>query len=158
VERAARELFTKIREVYAEINASGNASIQFALDTERAFGRDRDPHGCHLRDRVSLVATLDLHSEAHLVVREFDRKKPMIGEYSAYPNGPNVVGESRFLPDMNRAREVGWCEEGEPSKFLSSAELAEAIAGRFIDLNARAERGEFQHPVDPQSQRRAKRR
>jgi hypothetical protein len=159
VERAAGELFTKVTEVCTEINANGSASIQFALDTERAFGRDRDPHGCHLRDRVSLIATLDLHSEADLIVREFDKKQPMIGENLAYLNGrPNLVGDSRFLPDINRAREVGWCEYGEPSKFLASAELADVIVRLFIDINARAERGEFQRPIAPQSQLRAKRR
>jgi len=159
VERAARELFTKIREVCTEINASGNTSIQFALDTERAFGLDRNPHLCHLRSRVSLVVALDLHSDTDLVVREFNKKQPMLGENLAYLNGtPKPVGQHKFLPDMNHAREVGWCGGGEPSKFLSTAELADRIVGLFIDLNARADRGEFQSSGAPPSQRRAKRR
>jgi hypothetical protein len=77
-----------------------------------------------------------------LVVREYDNRLPIGGENLCYLNGkPQMLIESRFLPDMNRAREYGWCEEGQPSKFLSSAALADVIVNRFIDLVARSERG-----------------
>jgi len=125
------ELFDKIKELCAEIDASGSASIQVASDT----------HQCHLRNRVSLAVTLESYSVSKLVVREFDKKLPMPGENPVYLNGrPRVFRESSFLPDMNRAREYGWSEEGQPSKFLSSAALADKIVSLFIDLAARAER------------------
>jgi hypothetical protein len=131
VDSVTLELFTAIKDLCAEIAASGDASIQVASET----------HQCHLRNRVSLVVTLD---ESTLVVREFDKKLQMGGETLAYLNGqPQVVRESRFLPDMNRAREYGWSEEGQPSRFLSSAALADTIVSLFIDLAARSERGEF---------------
>jgi hypothetical protein len=69
-----------------------------------------------------------------------------------------MVRETRFLPDMNRAREYGWTEEGNPSSFLSTEALAESIVGRFIDLSERAERGEFIRPETPSSPRRGRRR
>jgi hypothetical protein len=129
------ELFTEIKELSAEIDASGSASIQFASDT----------HQCHLRNRqVSLVVTLDSYSESKLLVREFDNRLAMRGENLAYLNGqPQVLRETTFLPDMNRAREYGWSEEEHPSKFLPSAALADTIVSQFIDLAARAERGDL---------------
>lgn len=125
------ELFTKIKEFCAEIDGSGTASIQVASD----------PHQCHLRNRVSLVVTLHAYSESELVVREFDKRLAMRGENLVYLNGqPQVLRETTFLPDMNHAREYGWSEKGQPSKFLSSAALADTIVSLFIELLARAER------------------
>jgi hypothetical protein len=154
VERTAAELFTKIKELCAEIDASGSASIEFASDPVKVFGIERNTHECHLRGRVSLVVTLELHPETILVVREFDRKLPMRGEHVAYLNGqPQLVGESRFLPDMNRAREHGWTEDGSASSFLSSESLADNIVKRFVDLSAKADRGELRRSA-PRAKRR----
>jgi hypothetical protein len=145
----ALNLFTKITGICAEIHASGSAPIQAASDIRR----------CHLRNRVSLVVTLDLSSEADLVVREFDKKCPMGGENLVYLNGqPQMLREIRFLPDMTRAREYGWSEEGQPSKFLSSAALADRIVGLFIDLAARDDRGEFEGAASFSNLRRGRRR
>ncbi len=126
------DLFSKITEISAEIEAGGNASIRVASD-----GRQ-----CHLRNRISLVATLETYAESELVIRGFDKKLPMPGEQQlAYRKKPQMVSESKFLPDLTRAREHGWGEDGPPSRFLSSAALAEKIVIRFVDLDARAERG-----------------
>lgn len=54
---------------------------------------------------------------------------------------PRVVRETAFLPDMNRAGEIGWSGEPKESKFLSSTALAEEIATMFVDIVAKAERG-----------------
>jgi len=134
VASATLELFTQIKELCAEIQASGSASIQVASDVRQ----------CHLRDRVSLFVILESDSDANpqLVVREFDKRLAMHGENLAYPNrGPQLLRESKFLPDMNRAREYGWSEEGQPSKFLSTAVLADTIVSAFINLVASVERG-----------------
>jgi hypothetical protein len=158
VEQATLELFDKIREICAEINASGDASIQVASDTIPVFGLGRKVHECHLRDRVSLSVTLELHPETNLVVREFDKKLPIRGEHLAYLNGqPQVVSESRFLQDLSCAREHGWTDKGNPSSFLSSGALADDVVKRFVDLSAKAERGEFKRSAIPQGPTRAKR-
>jgi hypothetical protein len=55
----------------------------------------------------------------------------MRGENLGYLNGqPQVLCETTFLPDMNRAREYGWSEEEHPSKFLPSAALADTIVSQ----------------------------
>jgi hypothetical protein len=138
VRQKALELFNAIERLCAEINASKNATIQVA----------KDPPKCHLRnDRVSLFVSLAdsySYSESGLVVRQFNNKCAFSGERLFYPDGkPKKLSENRFLPEMNRARECGWVEDGEPSKFLSSETLADNIVGQFIDLAARADRGEF---------------
>jgi hypothetical protein len=103
------ELFTEIKELSAEIDASGSASIQFASDT----------HQCHLRNRqVSLVVTLDSYSESKLLVREFDNRLAMRGENLAYLNGqPQVLRETTFLPDMNRGNTAGVRKNIRPSSY-----------------------------------------
>jgi hypothetical protein len=129
------ELFAKVEATCTEIDGSGGASIQFASDS----------HQCHLRNRASLLATLSASPESKLVVREFDKRLRMGRENVLfYPDGePKMLSETTFLPDMNRGREHGWCDEQQQSRFLSSDVLAEKIVSRFIDLNARSERGEF---------------
>jgi hypothetical protein len=132
VETMTLHLFTRINELCAEIEASGTSSIEVASDA----------HGCHLRNRTSLAVTLDLHLDPHLIVCEYDKKVAMRGENAFYLNGrPEVLRESKFLPDMNRAREHGWSQEGPSPNFLSSADLADRIVSLFIDLCASVERG-----------------
>ena len=93
---------------------------------------------------MSPVVTLDSYSESKLLVRELDNRLAIRGENLAYLNGqPQVLRETTFLPDMNRAQEYGWSEEEHPSKFLPSAALADTIVSQFIDLAAIAERGDL---------------
>lgn len=130
-EQATMELFVAIKKLCAEIDASGSAAIRFAGD-----GRQ-----CHLRNRVSLCVTLDSYAEPILEVREFDRRLSMPGEMLAYIGGeqPEQLRQINFVPNMNRAREYGWSEEGQ-SEFLSCAALADKIVVMFIELAARMER------------------
>jgi len=131
---AALELFIKIKEISAEIHASGHASIEFASDARR----------CHLRNKVSLQLTYDARAEPKLVVHGFSKRLGMGTEHLIYLDGePRMLREATFLPDLTRAREQGWSEERQQSKFLSTEALADKIVSCFIDLDARAERGEF---------------
>jgi hypothetical protein len=132
VQRAAAELFAKVGEICAEIAASGSVPIEVASS----------PQGCHLRNRVSLFVMLASSSEPRLIVREFDKIHRMREQMLWYPEGePQLVCETYFLPDINRAREHGWSDEGQSSRFLSCAALADTIVSKFIDLDARSQRG-----------------
>ena len=44
---------------------------------------------------------------------------------------------------MNRARELGWSKEGRNNEFLSTDALANKLLIQFIDLAAKADRGEL---------------
>lgn len=139
VEQNLLELFRTIERLCTEINASGNASMQFAADSRQI----------HLRNnRVSLLVTLEYSYSPDrppkLAVREFDKRLAFKGENLFYiDGGPRNVADNKFLPDMNRAREYGWTSVTQPSDFLSSDALADNIVGQFVNLAARAERGEF---------------
>jgi hypothetical protein len=137
--KAAVAVFESLRKVCAELNAEGSLTIEFSGDAQ----------GCHLRNRVSLRVGLSTYGEAELVVREFDKRQPMRGENLWYPDGePQLVRQTKFLPDLNRAREVGWSAEGSEAEFLTPAALAETIANMFIGLVAKAERGQLGGGLD----------
>ena len=133
--QALRELFTEISEISAVISANGSVTIQFASDVRQ----------CHLRNRVSLLVTATQFAEPKLVVRQYSKRFSMGSENLHYVanEGPQLVSETTFVPDLNRAREYGWSEEGHQSTFLSSTALANRIVNQFIDLTARFERGEL---------------
>ena len=119
------------------MNASGIASIEIASEA----------HQCHLRNhRVSLLVTLlEAPSGAMIAVRDFSKRLPFRGEQRLfYPDGDALkLRENSFLPDMNRAREYGWIEKQQPATFLSTEALADAIVSSFVDLSAKADRGQL---------------
>lgn len=136
VEREARALFDKIKMLSEEILAAGTLSIQFASD----------PRQCHLRnDRVSLLVTLsqtysrtlsDTSSEYVLEIREFSRRLAFPGENLIYMNGkPKQLKEIAFLPELNRARERCWTRNENPTRLVSTDELANQILIQFISLS-----------------------
>lgn len=136
VHEKTAELFGTIKKLCDDINGRGSLRIQFAADERQ----------CHLRhDCVSLLVTLsDLYTGPELVVREFDKRLGFGNEMLFYVQGkPRLIRESKFLPDINRAGEYGWEEEGYPSKFICSDVLANTIVVQFVDLVERADRGEF---------------
>lgn len=53
------------------------------------------------------------------------------------------------LSALKRAREYGWVEEEQPSKFITSDVLANTIVIRFVDLVEKAGRGDFRPSIRP---------
>jgi len=137
VSQYVAELFEAVQRLCAEVTVAQNIPVECSKDALQ----------CHLRSRASLVVSLRCsYSACELMVREFDKRLPMGNEqHLYYPDGdPKVLRESKYLPDLNRAREFGWTEyEGAP--FLSSSSLADRIVIQFIDLldkvNRRGGRG-----------------
>jgi hypothetical protein len=138
VQQEATELFGKINKLCSEIEASGTVSIQFASDSSQ----------CHLRnDRVSLIVTLsqtysatlsDTSSEFELKVSEFSKRLAFWGENLMYMDGkPKLLSEITFLPELNRARQRCWTKTENPSRFVSSDDLANDVLIQFINLTER---------------------
>lgn len=120
----------------AEISERGGMSIELYSDGARSV---------HLRNRrISLVVMLEWSNfECELIVREFDRKLavPASGEQPIYASGqPKEVRVTRFLPELNRAREYGWIEQGQSPPFITCESLANQIVIQFVDLVEQAER------------------
>ena len=141
VRQKTSELFGAIARLCGEVNAGGHVAIQVTSDAAEQ---------CHLRNnRVSLtVALVDSYSEPTLIVREYNKRLPLVGERISYLHGePKTLCESRFLPDMNRARECGWTDRQRTATFLSTDALADNIVGRFVDLAAKGDRGQLNTPI-----------
>lgn len=134
-----KELFTAIREISADVNAAGDVSIEFASDAVQ----------CHLRNRVSLLVTASQFGEPKLAVRSYDNRLSMGTEHLMYvgEEGPRLVRETAFVPDINRAREYGWSAKAQQSSFLSHTALANHIVEQFIDLTEKCERQKFRREL-----------
>jgi hypothetical protein len=149
VRQNTSELFRAIERLGAEINASGTATIQVVSDAQQ----------CHLRNnRVSLLVNLvEPHSQPTLVLSEFNKRLAMLGERLAYLNGgPVKLRERTFLPDMNHAREYGWIERKQTATFLSTDALADTVLSSFVDLAAKADRGQLKTLVPAVRRARAR--
>jgi len=138
VDREATKLLSKIKALCAQVTAEGTIAVEFYSEVAN----------CHARTgRVSLTVTLQwANFDCELVVREFDRRLavPARGEQPIYAGGqPRETRVTRFLPDLNRAREFGWIEQGQSSTFITCDELANKVVIQLIDLAERAHRGEF---------------
>jgi hypothetical protein len=138
------ELNHEIERLCSEILATGAIQIRVGSNAGR----------CVLTDnRVSLVVgwrqqytnTIDGCS---LKVLEYNAQMALPNERRMFfGEGPRQLREITFMPELSRAREYGWVQQGEPSQFLSSTALADRCVTQFLDLAARPDRGE----VDPPS-------
>jgi hypothetical protein len=144
VGREATKLLSHIKAFCAQVTAEGTITIEFYSELEGA--------SCHIRTgRVSLTVNLqwaDFDSE--LVVREFGRRLAVPARGEQPIGQPRELRATRFLPDLDRARELGWIEQGQSSTFITSDALANQVVIQLIDLSERANRGEFRSST-PQS-------
>jgi hypothetical protein len=67
---------------------------------------------------------------------------------------PEETRVTRFLPDLNRARGLGWVERSQSSSFLLCDDLAKRIVIEFVDLVQRFERTGRDFPLRPVRLRR----
>ncbi len=124
-------LFRRIEALVCDANAD---------DIGLEFIPDNGQLSCHVRNnRTSLMVTSDYPNfgDLELVVREFDRRLAVCarGEQPIYFNGePRETRARRFKPELNRAREYGWVEDGRPATFVTSEGLADRILIDFVDL------------------------
>ncbi|HEY4359719.1 MAG TPA: hypothetical protein VGN17_02065 [Bryobacteraceae bacterium] len=142
VREESRALFKAIENICAQLNAAGSLQVEFQCDSNQ----------CHLRNKqVSLLVNLAQPIEgASLTVRQYDRRLAVLGERLFYPNGePRRVREVVFLPDMNRAGQMGWSEKRVNAPILFTDALADFVVNEFVDLAARADRGQLTRTTPP---------
>ena len=65
--------------------------------------------------------------------------KRMAGQPIYYGGQPKEVRVTRFVPELNRAREYGWIEQGQSSPFITCEALVSRIVIQFVDLAEKAE-------------------
>lgn len=136
------ELFSEIERVCVEIQAAGNAEIRVGSNAGR----------CVLRNnRISLVVGwrqpyTNSTDGCGLRVLEFNAQIPLPDTREMSFSEPTQLRETTFLPELSRAREFGWIQQGKPAEFLSSVALADKCVIQLLDLAARADRGEITPP------------
>lgn len=130
-----KELFEEIRTLCDEVNAGGDARIEYRASLqERAMEQIFTLSGT----RVSLLAIWfqpysNLLDGSVLGVREFNENM-IIPPGHVRIQQPELIRETKYDPDISRALEYGWRPQREQNKFLSSKELASQCVIQFLDL------------------------
>lgn len=138
----AGEVIAEIERLCGQINAGGGTQITLGANAGHCVLRN------HL---VSLVIEwrqpyTNSTEGCGLIVAEFNAQVPLPDTREFSMREPMRLRETTLKPDLSRAREYGWSEEGNPDQFLSSATLADRCVIQFLDLAARADRGEISPP------------
>lgn len=135
------ELIAEINRLCDEIRATGthleigsnegrcvlrNGQISLVIGWYQRFANSTDGSGLH--------------------VAEFNVQIPLPNTREFSPWESTKLNETVYLPDLSRAREYGWVEQHGSDEFLSSATLADRCVVQFLDLAARADRGEVAPP------------
>jgi len=142
VQAKVSEVFAEIERHCAELQASGKIPIRVGSGGGR----------CVLTNNsVSLIVSWHppyVNALSTMNVSEYNAHMPLPNE--PHPlfveEKPTQLTEKKFLAELSRAREYGWAEESNPSRFLSSSKLAEQCVIQFINLAERDQRGEIEHP------------
>lgn len=62
-----------------------------------------------------------------------------------YLQEPDCIAKNEYEPELSRARELGWKQQGQSTEFISSSALAERCVLQFIDLVDRFETGKVRN-------------
>ncbi|MGB9122699.1 MAG: hypothetical protein WCE73_18930 [Candidatus Angelobacter sp.] len=131
-----RLLFQEIEKHCADINTQNSLHIKCGSD----FRERSRPQTCVMTDgRVSMVVAWyqefsNALDNSALVISEYKGQLIIPGEVNRiYINQPRRLSETKYSPDLSRAREYGWSQVNK-TEFFSSAALADRCLIRFIDL------------------------
>jgi hypothetical protein len=130
-----RELFEEICKQSDEVNAGGNAHIEYTVHLQEGTIEQI----CTLAGpRVGMLVIWyqpygNMLQDALLGIREFDENM-IIPPGSFRLRQPEIVSETKYDPDLSRALEYGWKSQRGPRDFVSSKELASNCIIQFLDL------------------------
>ena len=140
--RSLRQLFEGMKQQCADITARGLMQIRCGID----FQENRQYQSCGITNgQMSLsVGWTQVYrsslEHSGLVVREYKGGFPPPGAMAFIQ--PELLNETRYTPDLSRAREYGWREE-KGTQFISSSDLANSCVIQFMDLVERDARGQI---------------
>lgn len=129
------ELFHAICQHCDEVNASGNHAVEYRLSVKKG----QMEQTCILGGpRVGMLVSWyqpygNSLDRAMLVVREFNENTILPPGHVRFDQ-PDIIGESKYDPDLSRALEYGWKPQRGNKAFVSSQELAGQLVIQFLDL------------------------
>lgn len=137
-------LFAAIIEQCKEVNAGGHFEIGHRVHIQY---REVEQYCTIGQDQVSQsVSWLRRYAgslqDAALTIREFDQLLLLPPQQQQFLN-PQVVMETKYLPDLSRAREYGWRREHSDESFIASKDLASQFVMQFLDLLERDRTGKI---------------
>jgi hypothetical protein len=135
------KIFNKVNEIFAEIckqcdevNAAGLARIEYKIDLHPGTVQQICTLG---GPRVGMLVIWyqpygGLLDDALLRIREFNEN--MIIQPGHFRiQDPEMIGETKYDPDLSCAREYGWKAQRE-KRFISSRDLANQCVIKLLDL------------------------
>lgn len=146
IQRKVSELFQEIEIQCVAVNASGHVQIRY----ETTFKERSSHQSCILTDdQVGMIIlwhqqysnTLD---NSQFSVREFIGGLILNSELDRkmYFDQPQLVGETKYEPELSRSREYGWKKKMDHRPdFITSSSLAEKCVIQFLDLVERYNSG-----------------
>ncbi len=142
-----------VREICSEIERlCRRVAAEIGVNVTAAAGNS----SCVMTDgKVSVAAgwvqpwSNVIDEKVHFAAREFRGRVLLPGQRGWYAFGkPQLLGETRFCPELSRVRELRWVEGEKPAALMTAAEVADRCVRLFLDLHARANRGEIDFSID----------
>jgi len=130
-----KALFEQICGQCEEANCSGNLSIQCKITLKPGVVEQT----CVLsEERVGMVVTwyqpsFNWIESAMLIVREFNRSLLLPPGYMHWDR-PEMIKESKYVPDLSRARDYGWTLKQGNQPIISTKEMASKTVLQFLEL------------------------
>jgi hypothetical protein len=145
VRASVKDLFRRIEDQCQAINEGGDLDIDYGSVFEE---RKTDQFCVLTHGQVGLQVNWfqrfsNSLEPSGLRLREFSGRLRVPGESMAgvYLQEPELIRETTFAPDISRARDYGWKEEGKEA-FIANQVLAARCVTEFIDLVERDAAGE----------------
>jgi len=148
--RNVKQLFTEIEKQCDEVNSQGDLQIRYESD----FREGQVHQSCMLTDnRVGMTLSWfqeygNVLDDSGLIVHEYNSRILFHSEVShlMLTTKPNRISETKYEPELSRAREYGWKKRGSSTEFLTSSGLAARCVVQFIDLVDRYSTGKVRRP------------
>ena len=143
-------LFSEIERQCAAVTASGSLDIRY----ETKYEPGSQIQNCQLsNDRVGLVVLWHQRytnslEDSGLMIVEYNGRMLMHSELGRLQlwNESERLRETKYEPELSRARSQGWKESGSSADFITSSSLAELSVMKFLDLVGRAASGKLKPP------------
>lgn len=143
VKREVTVIFAEIERLCEEIKKNNGISIGVST-------RESPVLLCVLTDnRISLAL-----SWYQAISNSAKDAMLRLGKFNANINNqwivgakPSMIGETRLLPELSRARAYCWVDESKKTVHLSATEVANKCVMKFLDLAKRADQGEITNPL-----------
>ena len=147
VRRTVRSALARVVEIVQEVNAETGYQIKAGTNDGTLCVLRSDWLSMTIIWRQSIANSLfDEHGQdCGLLVSEFSGGIALPNEPVGFAFKPTRLRDHKFKPDVSQTREFVFKEPGKPG-FIRPDELPDRIAGIFLDMLARAARGEIERP------------